>query len=239
MINIFDMNNWARTLLESGSGLRDITWAIRAETKPVMVWDGFNANKYRRDIFPGYKVGRNKPDPSIFKAFDILKEIGLSLPVVQIEVDGYEADDIIATVATGDLRPHISKIWSTDLDLAGWGIPSNASSKSLGVLKEAGGRLRLYKTLVGDQSDKIPGVRGFGPAKWREMSDELKDILQEFLSGESSVFPDTFEHCREDLERYWRVVGFRDVPEDLLDAGTVVGKDNPQQVEAILARHLA
>ncbi len=239
MINIFDMNNWARTLLESGSGLRDITWAIRAETKPVMVWDGFNANKYRRDIFPGYKVGRNKPDGSIFKAFDVLKEIGLNLPVVQIEVDGYEADDIIAAVATSELRPRITKIWSTDLDLAGWGIPSNASAKSLAILQSAGRRLRLYKTLVGDQSDKIPGIKGFGPAKWAAMSDELKDVLEEYLSGNSSVYPDEFEASRSDLEKFWKIVGFRDVPEDLLDAGTVVGKDNPQQVEAILARHLA
>jgi 5'-3' exonuclease len=42
--------------------------------------------------------------------------------------------------------------------------------------------IRLYKALVGDPSDKIPGKRGFGPAAWDKLEDRTA-LSRAFMSG--------------------------------------------------------
>lgn len=238
MINLIDGNNHVRRLYERNkvmSVLRSIQLEVQAlaRSAPVTIvaWDGFNANKYRRDIWPKYKVGRNVPDKSVFGVFDACKKMFFHMGLHQIEIDGYEADDVIATIVQSD-PTEIKHIYSTDMDLAGFGIPTE-------LQKQIPPRLRLYKTLVGDNSDKIPGVPGFGPAKWDALDPTVKDMLEDYLKGESSILPDQFAPHIENLQKFWKIIGFRPLEEEEVLKNIVPGKFNPKLIEQVLNDHQA
>lgn len=234
-MNIVDANNYLRILIEANSKfsiLRHLLFEIQAIPNVIVVWDGFNANAYRRQFWPGYKVGRNVPDKSVFDLFKVCKPLFQAAGLNQVQVDGYEADDVIAQLVRMDTDKSIQKIYSTDLDLAGLGVPTLSKK----VVPE---RLTLYKTMVGDTSDKIPGLRGFGPAKWEALDSDTKDLLEAYFKGESSIFPDQFEEHRELLQNFWNVVKFRDVPEELLVKGWIAPLKDEWKVKGILDEHRA
>lgn len=232
---LVDANNWYRILIESNSKigiLRHLLFETTGLGKAFVVWDGFNSNAYRRQFWPGYKVGRNKPDTSVFDAFKVLQQLLKHAGVPQIKVDGYEADDVIAGLIARDEDKIVTKIMSTDLDLAGLGVPTLSK-------KTVPERLALYKTLVGDPSDKLPGIRGFGPAKWEALDSDTKDVLEAYFKGESTIFPENFEEHRELLEKFWKVVQFRDVPDHLLAQGLIACEKDEFAVRRILDEHRA
>lgn len=132
---------------------------------------------FRHQMYEQYKATRNKtPDDlhaQVPMICDILKILGI--PVLQC--DGYEADDIIATVVkkceeqnrpckilTGDkdlmqlvskttnvLKPDVNSTWK-NIDIDGvieqWGIPPK--------------KMLDFLSLQGDSADNIPGVKGVG-----------------------------------------------------------------------------
>ncbi len=232
---LVDANNWYRILIEGNSQfgiLRHLLFETTALRGGMVVWDGYNANAYRRQFWPGYKVGRNTPDKSVFDLFKVLQELLSYAGVPQVKVDGYEADDVIAELVKRDEEKNLVQILSTDLDLAGLGVPTLNK-------KKVPERLALYKTMVGDPSDKIPGIRGFGPAKWEALDSDTKDTLEAYFKGESSIFPDPFEEHREKLEAFWKIVQFRPVSDELLVKGLIVCNPQPSQVQRILNEHRA
>ena len=55
---------------------------------------------FRTEIFPEYKATRSK-SPEEFKGqVDLIKEVLDSMSIMRLEKEGYEADDLIATLAT-------------------------------------------------------------------------------------------------------------------------------------------
>ena len=155
----------------------------------VIVFDGKDGSKHRRKIFPGYKgnrkvnkslnraahmTGLEDPDKSMKRQLMRLVSYMTCLPVRIITVDGIEADDSIAYIAQ-ELIPQDSRItiYSSDKDFfqlindrikvyaphAKGIIDEDELFKKFGVYPI---NYIHYKAFLGDSSDNVPGILGFG-----------------------------------------------------------------------------
>jgi DNA polymerase-1 len=152
----------------------------------VFVFDAGGRETFRHSLYEPYKATREKLDEVLQEDFDLslrrIVEILEAFRVPIVEVPGYEADDVIATLAVRAAeRGWQAVIVSGDKDFyqlirdgiallnpgrggpaaieAEWVDLSNAAER-LGVPPE---RVTDYLALVGDASDNVPGVRGVGP----------------------------------------------------------------------------
>lgn len=151
------------------------------------VFDGYDSRKPRRDIYPEYKNtasrAKNKLDTTKYDMLNDFKKVDLPNlgGVVIIEMPQIEADDVIRKLAMtlADGKNQI-EIASNDVDLLNLSdlplvtqpqakLPANVGS---------GKELDLYKTLVGDSSDNIKGLAGFGDAAWAKLTQEQRASIQ-------------------------------------------------------------
>ncbi|MDQ7796423.1 MAG: 5'-3' exonuclease H3TH domain-containing protein, partial [Spirochaetia bacterium] len=132
---------------------------------------------FRHEQFLTYKATRQKTPEDLIAQIPKIESILRALEVPTIRCEGYEADDVIATLATQCSREkRACFIVSGDKDLlqlvGGFTKalrPSEGFSfreiNENGVLKEWGvlpDQIRDYLSLTGDASDNIPGVKGIG-----------------------------------------------------------------------------
>ncbi len=137
---------------------------------------------FRDDFYPEYKANRD-PAPDDFKAqVPRMIEIAEAFGVVILQAEGYEADDIMATLAVqtqrGDfdsLSPDLTlRMVSKDKDLeqvlADRAVLFDVHTDTMmdaGALFEKRGITPTqaidYQTLIGDSTDNVPGVKGIGP----------------------------------------------------------------------------
>ena len=148
--------------------------------KVVVAWDKAKTSiAKRKELYADYKAGRVKPPEDFYAQIPLLKELISDLSWDFLECDGYEADDIIGTLAlqadeAGDWDTYIV---SSDLDmlqivdentrmyrvLKGFSeieeIDVPAVEAKYGIRKD---QFLDLKALKGDASDNIPGVPGIG-----------------------------------------------------------------------------
>ena len=141
------------------------------------------APTFRHELFPQYKAHRPPPDPEILKQFPIVRSIMQAYRVPVFELEGFEADDLIGTLAARAEDAGIDTLIATnDTDqlqlvsrrvrlltyrYTGWeGEYTTDVYDVKGVKKKYGGLGPDYvpdiKALQGDPSDNIPGVPGVG-----------------------------------------------------------------------------
>lgn len=151
----------------------------------VVAWDSKTSTAKRKAIYADYKAGRVKPGDDFYAQIPLLKELIIDLGWDFIEVDEYEADDIIGTLSKqadetlgADGRcEYETYIVSSDLDmlqivddntrmyriLKGFSEIEEIDVKEVeakyGILKS---QFLDLKALKGDNSDNIPGVPGIG-----------------------------------------------------------------------------
>ena len=224
---IYDSNNWVRVQLEkdfSGLGMR-LCWSEATKQDgelKIFVFDGVNGNALRRALYPDYKKTRQLPLDSFFENLTFFKELLRNAPsnVAVAEHYGYEGDDVIWTLCKMfSASPKPITIMSTDKDLTA--IPNTVvpmANQDFCQKKY----VHLYKTLVGDPSDNIKGVKGFGKGSWDKLTDmEKDDLIRWFSSGLSddltlSVSPKLWDIIRRqdsaETLRNWTITGFFDVP---------------------------
>ncbi|MEW6440101.1 MAG: DNA polymerase I [bacterium] len=149
------------------------------------VFDAGRGTTFRHELYPPYKATRQKLDKSDQMDFRLsmerIRQILEAFRVPAIEVEGYEADDVIGTLARAAAAKGLQAvIVSGDTDfyqLIGPGIAviepgrggrsfiearwvdEDAAEERMGVPPE---RVTDYLALVGDPSDNVPGVRGIG-----------------------------------------------------------------------------
>ena len=245
-VTLVDGNNYFRRLMEARSDpLRAIyAYSIHLTEPMIWVWDGAGASAARRKIFPGYKVGREKPDPSFYQFQDLAKEIIKLSDAVSIEVPEFEADDVIAAIvrANPEAQFHIN---TTDGDM-GQLVCSRVTTE-IAKLVEEPRWIRLYKTFVGDSSDKIPGAKGFGKGTWEKLTKEDKHYLKIYISRgdirpKDGDFPipkgvtnwlNSEENWRT-LYDFYKIVGFYTVSDELIAKHSVAGNRQPLVVNKIL-----
>ncbi|KAL7518315.1 hypothetical protein ACHAWX_003827 [Stephanocyclus meneghinianus] len=83
----------------------------------VLVFDSKGAN-FRHDLYPEYKANRGPCPDDLVPQFELVREAAEAFGVVQVEAEGYEADDVIATLTLRALEEGVDvDILSGDKDL--------------------------------------------------------------------------------------------------------------------------
>lgn len=166
--------------------------AIRTLNPRHVVFAMDGGHDVRSRLLPEYKAHRPEPEP-LLQSQKQLAEQALQIAGFQtVRVAGWEADDVLASLAT--LHPQ-TVICSSDKDLlslAGiarvfhpWGPGEFVTPESkLGL---PAGQVSDYLALCGDTSDGVPGVKGIGPktaAQLLQDHESLEGILAAAVTGE-------------------------------------------------------
>jgi DNA polymerase-1 len=168
------------------------------DEQPTHICVAFDVSRktFRSEQYAEYKAGRSK-SPDEFKGqVSLVKEVLEALRIPTTEIDGWEADDIIATLATQASDQGFEVLISSgDRDAFQLisenvtvlypkrGVSEIARMDPAAVEEKYGVTPRLYPdlaALVGEQSDNLPGVPGVGPktaAKWLNQFGSLDDVV--------------------------------------------------------------
>ena len=144
-----------------------------APTHVAVVFDA-KGKTFRSDIFPAYKAQRPPAPEDLVPQFPLMRVATKAFNLPQIELEGFEADDIIATLAIlGRNAGGRVTIISSDKDLmqlVGDGIEmlDPMKNKKIGIaeVEEKFGvrpdRVIDVQSLAGDSVDNVPGAPGIG-----------------------------------------------------------------------------
>ncbi|MEZ5343415.1 MAG: hypothetical protein R2706_18855 [Acidimicrobiales bacterium] len=142
---------------------------------------------FRHKMVDTYKANRDRAPDTLREQMGLVKQLLETVGITQIEMVGFEADDIIATLATraaaeamdvlivtGDRDsyqlvedPYIKVVYNKR------GVSDYALYDESGILERTGVTPRLYvqyAALRGDTSDNLPGVPGVGERRRRNSS---------------------------------------------------------------------
>ncbi len=159
-------------------GLVNMLNKIINEEKPEYIAVAFDVGKtFRHEKYADYKAGRSETPDELKMQFPVAKKIIEAMGIKYLECDGYEADDIIGTLAKKayDDKNFIATIVSSDKDLLQL-INEEVDVKLLKTKDYIRMNKQTFfdtyridpirmidlKALMGDSSDNIKGVKGIG-----------------------------------------------------------------------------
>lgn len=161
-------------------GFINILERIRRERNPEYLAVAFDMKgpTFRHEEYEEYKAGRKKMPMELAMQLPLLKDVLRAMGIVSLELEGYEADDIIGTIARRaeeeGLAPLVITGDKDELQLATEITKVIITKKGISEFEEYDYQAMIdkygfapkqfidYKGLMGDQSDNIPGVPGVG-----------------------------------------------------------------------------
>jgi DNA polymerase I len=155
---------------------------------------------FRNRIYDQYKAHRPPPPDELIPQFALVREATDAFGVPAIELDDWEADDLIASYARAALAAGgTATIVSSDKDLMqlirpGVAMLDPIKQKPIGlteVLEKFGvGPEKLIdaQALIGDSVDNVPGVPGIGPKTAAQLLTEFGD-LESVLAAAPAMKP--------------------------------------------------
>ena len=160
------------------------------DEKPDYLCVAFDSKEktFRHDIYSDYKANRDAPPEDLAKQFPYFEPLVDAFNISSIRIPGYEADDIIGTLALkGSKAGFRVVIVSGDKDMMQLVSPKvqmldTMKNKWIGVneVKEKFGvppeKVIEVMGLMGDSSDHIPGVKGVGPKTATELIQKYGSI---------------------------------------------------------------
>jgi len=181
-------------------GFSSMLLAVIKELHPEYMAVAFDLDKptFRHIEYVGYKAQRPEVDVELTDQLDWVKRVVKSLNIPIFEVEGFEADDVIGTLAkqakseklkTKNLETVIVTGDQDAMQLVNGSVkvyvPGRGKKPSMiygeKEVKERYGlepkQIVDYKAISGDASDNIPGVKGVGPKTTR-------GLLQKYLTVE-------------------------------------------------------
>ena len=177
-----------------------------------VAWDKPKTNiRKRLEMYPEYKAGRKPAPPDFYTQIPILHEVLDAFGWPLYELDDYEADDIMGTLAVQAEKADVETMLITsDLDV----LQLITHHVQVYALKRGFSNIEEYhpesferkygldptqfldlKALKGDSSDNIPGVPGVGEKTAIELLKQYKT-----LDGVYKNLPDIRESVRKKLE---------------------------------------
>lgn len=254
MIDIYDGNNVMRRAMENGlagfgprMSLRQRYEASMAAVpgSQIWVWDGYKHNERRKAIYPQYKAGRKPTPEDIFSQIKLWRDVLKHSHATQIEVAGWEADDVIGTLVRRFRGSIPVNVHTNDMDYGQ--VAHLCTLKGVNMKGVPPRWIALYKAMNGDTSDRIDGIPGFGPKRWLEMEDHWPQIERAIAAGDPAGFvglpfkpavaawltnPDNVDL----LQRMLQVTHFENVPDDEINGGIIEGKPDRQAAVDLLGR---
>jgi DNA polymerase-1 len=179
-------------------GFATMLLSLLTAEKPTHVAVAFDVSRktFRSEIFPEYKANRAKTPDEFRSQMSYLHELVSSFGITSFEVDGYEADDIIATIAkqaeredaevficTGDRDSFQLVNEKTTVLYPKRGVSDLARMTPQAVQEKYGMSPEQYPdfaALRGDPSDNLPSVPGVGEktaAKWIVEYGSLHELI--------------------------------------------------------------
>ncbi len=148
---------------------------------------------FRDDIIDDYKAGRPETPDDLLPQFDMIRQVVRALAIPLIEVAGFEADDVLATLATeardrkcevvvvtGDRDifqlvedPYVRVLYNRR------GVSDYSLYDEAGIVERTGVTPSLYPLLAalrGDPSDNLPGVPGVGEKTAAKLLNNYGDL---------------------------------------------------------------
>ncbi|HZK17764.1 MAG TPA: 5'-3' exonuclease H3TH domain-containing protein, partial [Clostridia bacterium] len=187
-------------------GFTNMLFKVLEEEKPDYIAIAFDKSRvtFRNQMYEGYKAKRKATPEELRPQFAMLKKILAAMRIPTYEIEGFEADDIIGTIATlaeneglkniiltGDkdslqlVSPHtlalITKKGISELEI----FDVDAVMKEFKVSPE---QFADFKGLMGDPSDNIPGVPGIGKKYASKLIEEYGSV-EEVIKNADSLTP--------------------------------------------------
>ena len=190
---------------------------------------------FRDEIANDYKAGRAETPDDLSPQFDMIRAVLASLSVPLLEAEGFEADDVLATLATeardrqcpaivvtGDRDcfqlvedPYIQVLYNRR------GVSDYALYDEAGIVARTGVRPDQYPILAslrGDPSDNLSGVPGIGEKTAAKLVNQYGslDTLFADLGSLSAKMRDNLATYEENVRRNAEIIPLiRDVPLDV------------------------
>ncbi|AZI43668.1 DNA polymerase I [Deinococcus psychrotolerans] len=231
--------------------MRQITRLMRQKSNQVIVVFDPPVKTFRHEQYEDYKAGRAEIPADLPAQINRIRAIVDAIGLPRLEVGGYEADDVIGTLAkkaeahgmnavivTSDrdsyqLLTERVKVLTSDFKLFG---PKDVLEK-YGVSVE---QWVDYRSLTGDASDNIPGAKGIGPktaAKLLQEHGSLDEVIARAQDG--SLEPKgTREKILSSLENVYKSRDLSCMVTDLpleIEMATHVGAGDPAALDALLS----
>jgi len=153
---------------------------------------------FRNEIYPEYKANRPPPPEELIPQFELVRDATRALNLPCIEMDGFEADDIIATYAREaeaagaevvivssdkDLMQLVrERVWLLD-PIKQRRIGDEQVAEKFGVGPD---KVIHVQALAGDSTDNVPGVPGIGVKTAAELINQYGD-LENLLAHASEI----------------------------------------------------
>ncbi len=185
-------------------GLSNVLLKIKNEISPEYAVALFDRPEptFRKQEFKEYKAHRPKADEELIEQIIKAHDVFDAFSVHTIEKPGYEADDLIGTLAekfkneknlkviifTGDLDSlQLVDDGKVVVETFKKGISETIEYNSEEVYKKLGvypEKVIDYKAIVGDKSDNIPGASGVGPKGATHILSKFDSLEDYFKNGE-------------------------------------------------------
>ena len=217
------------------------------ESKIITVFDAKGKN-FRHEILNSYKANRPPMPKELVEQLQPLKSICDFMAAPVVEIEGVEADDVIATLSEKLKSKYEVIISSLDKDLMQLVEDGNVSMMNTmtreefdekGVEKKFNvkpNQIVEYLALVGDSSDNIPGVPKVGPktaSKWLNEYQDLSTIIDnaELLKG---AVGESFRNSIDNLARNVELVSLKkDVDLEISIDSLITAEENNKELEAL------
>ena len=240
-------------------GFLNIMLSLLKESQPdeVAVAFDLNAPTFRHKMYEGYKATRHGMPDELAQQMPVLKEILTDLGYRIVTAEGWEADDILGTLAaacaarqddcflaTGD-RDSLQLVSDTTTVLLATTALGRSKTVTMDVdaIREKYGiepkQLIEVKSLMGDASDNIPGVRGIGEKTALSLVQNFGSLegVYEHID-DKRIKPKQREHlleCRE-LAQLSHTLGTirTDAPIDTAEGAYAIGEGNKPKAVRML-----
>ncbi|MBE0597868.1 MAG: ribonuclease HI [Desulfuromonadales bacterium] len=177
-------------------GFTTLLLKLLREERPaqlVVIFDPPRGETFRSQLYPNYKANRTAMPDDLAAQIPYIKQMVRALNIATLEVPGFEADDVIATVARRCAAEGMEvTVVTGDKDLmqivgVGIGLLDTLKDKRSGVaeVEQRFGvvpeRVTDILGLAGDASDNIPGVPGIGEKTAAELVQRfgpLEEVLK-------------------------------------------------------------
>jgi DNA polymerase-1 len=190
----------------------------------VVVFD-HGRESFRNQLYERYKANRDEPPPELRPQFALVRDAARAFGLPVIDVEGYEADDMIAAYAkkAREAGEPVTVV-SSDKDLMqlvadGVELWDPMKQKGIGraeVIEKFGVGPELVRdalALIGDTSDNVPGVPGIGPKNACQLLTEfgsLEGLLANLGRIKQPKRRESLEQNAELARLSYRLVGLDD-----------------------------
>ncbi len=158
------------------------------DARVAVIFDATRTN-FRNDIYPEYKANRSETPEDLIPQFPLIREATIAFGLPSLELEGYEADDLIATYAKCAREKGIrTVIVSSDKDLMQ--LIHDGEVRMLDPIKQSfigveqvfekfgvtPDKVVDIQALAGDSVDNVPGVPGIGVKTAAELINQYGDL---------------------------------------------------------------